>query len=210
MHSWQFLALPILVAASLNIPSSVAAQVHQYRNRASVPVWLLRLRPIQLRPVRGTMGLSGLRAACSSESARGSTVPATSTATLIIALIRITATLVRTRNAETSPSIISTETRCGMGAATPAAEVIARKRRQTQRFCRKRSLTCCPANRNAWPGALDAGVNHLRGIRVAQRLLPTGVGKQVFSLEAGYPHETLYLKGRGECRRRLVLVNDEL
>ena len=27
MHSWQFLALPILVAASLNIPSSVAAQV---------------------------------------------------------------------------------------------------------------------------------------------------------------------------------------
>jgi hypothetical protein len=82
--------------------------------------------PHTVAPRTGTRGPSGLRAVFSSEPALGSTVLTTSTATLITALIRITATLVHIRNAETSPSIISTETRCGMGAATPAVEAIAR------------------------------------------------------------------------------------
>src|SRR6267378_2831915 len=66
----------------------------------------------------GTTGPSGLTAACSSESALGSTAPTTSTATLITVSIRITATLVHIRNVETRPLITSTETRCVMGAAT--------------------------------------------------------------------------------------------
>src|SRR6266481_9234683 len=66
----------------------------------------------------GTTGPSGLTAACSSESALGSTAPTTSTATLITVSIRITATLVPIRNVETRPLITSTETRCVMGAAT--------------------------------------------------------------------------------------------
>jgi hypothetical protein len=59
----------------------------------------------------------------------------TSTATLIIASTRITAMLVLTRNVEKSPSIISTETRSGMGAATLWAEDIARSGVKTMRRC---------------------------------------------------------------------------
>ena len=86
-----------------------------------------------------------------------------------------------------------------MGAATPAAEAIARNGVKLKGF----------AGSGVSHAALDAGVNDLRSIRVAQRLLATGVGKQVFSLEADYSHETLYLKGRGECCKRLVLANDD-
>jgi hypothetical protein len=45
---------------------------------------------------------------------------------LITASIHVTATVVHFRDEETRPSITSTETRCVMGAATQAAEVIAR------------------------------------------------------------------------------------
>src|SRR6266403_4619298 len=69
----------------------------------------------------GTTGPSGLTAACSSESALGSTAPTTSTATLITVSIHIAATLVHIRTVETRPLITSTETRCVMGAATQAA-----------------------------------------------------------------------------------------
>jgi hypothetical protein len=44
-----------------------------------------------------------------------------------------------------------------MGAATPAVDVIARSGVKHKGFCRKRSLTCCRANRKAWLGALNAG-----------------------------------------------------
>jgi len=48
--------------------------------------------------------------------------PATSTATLITASIRITAMLVHIRTVETSPLITSTETKCVMDAATQGVE----------------------------------------------------------------------------------------
>src|SRR6202035_3257278 len=66
----------------------------------------------------GTTGPSGSAAACSWESALGSTAPTTSRATLITVSIHITATLVHIRTVETRPLITSTETRCVMGAAT--------------------------------------------------------------------------------------------
>src|SRR5258708_39274796 len=52
--------------------------------------------------------------------------PTTSTATWITASIHIMATVVHFRDVETKPSITSAETRCVMGTATQAAEVIAR------------------------------------------------------------------------------------
>src|ERR1700751_849149 len=69
---------------------------------------------------------SGSTAECSSASAPGSTARTASTATLIIASIRITATLVLIRNVEINPSITSTETRCGTDTATRWARAIAR------------------------------------------------------------------------------------
>jgi hypothetical protein len=50
--------------------------------------------------------------------------PTSSAATLITASIHITATLVHIPRLEKRPSIISTETKCVMDAATQAAEVM--------------------------------------------------------------------------------------
>src|SRR6267143_1183940 len=74
----------------------------------------------------GITGPSGSAAACSSEPALGSAAPATSTATLLTASIRITAMLVHIRTVETSPLITSTETKCVMDAATQGVEVTVR------------------------------------------------------------------------------------
>src|SRR5882762_8797719 len=88
----------------------------------------------------GTTGPSGLTAACSSESALGSTAPTTSTATLITVSIRITATLVHIRNVETRPLITSTEARCVIGAATQTEATQA----EISRSCRVRVVRSTP------------------------------------------------------------------
>ena len=96
-----------------------------------------------------------------------------------------------------------------MGAATPAGEAIARNGVKLKGFAGSVAPLAVGANGIAWPSALHAGMSHLPSIQAAQRLPPTGVGKQAVSFEAGYLHGTLYLKGRGESRKRLVPANDD-
>src|SRR6266481_5956073 len=74
----------------------------------------------------GTTGPSGSPAVSLLERDPGSMAPTISTATWITASIHIMATVVHFRDVETKPSITSAETRCVMGTATQAAEVIAR------------------------------------------------------------------------------------
>jgi len=52
MRYWKVLALPTMIAALLSVPRCAAAQVSVNIGPEPVlPVWLLRLRPIQLRPI---------------------------------------------------------------------------------------------------------------------------------------------------------------
>ena len=126
MHAWKFIALPILIAAGLSIPSSAAAQVSVNIGAEQVcPYGYYDVAPYNCAPY-GTMDPSGSPAVCSSEPAPGSTAPTTFTATSITASIHVTDTLVHIRNVETNPSITSAETKCVMDAVTRRVEATAR------------------------------------------------------------------------------------
>jgi len=103
MRYLKFLALPTLLAALLSIPSSAAPQVSvNIGAEPGCPYGYYDFAPYSCAPY-GTTGPSGSAAACSSEPALGSTVPTTSTATLITVSIHITATKVHIRTVETRP-----------------------------------------------------------------------------------------------------------
>ena len=118
MGYWKLLALPVLIAAVLIVPSSAGAQISVNIGPEPIACMAIMTLPRTIAPPMATMGPSGSPATCSSEPAHGSTVLMTFTAILITASIHIAATLAHVRIVETSPSITFTETRCVMGEAT--------------------------------------------------------------------------------------------
>jgi len=52
MRYWKFLALPALISFAEHPELCTGPGIHQYRSSAGVPVRLLRLRPVQLCPIR--------------------------------------------------------------------------------------------------------------------------------------------------------------
>ena len=53
MRHWKFFTLPVLIGVLLSIPRSAPGSgFRQYRSSAGLPLWLLRLCPVQLRSIR--------------------------------------------------------------------------------------------------------------------------------------------------------------
>ena len=96
MHSWKFLALPILIAALLSISSFAAAQVPNIGPVPVCPYGCYDFAPYNCAPYGS--GPSGSPAVCSSEPALGSMARTTPTATLITASTLIAAMLAHIRN----------------------------------------------------------------------------------------------------------------
>ena len=125
MYHWKFLALPALIAALLSVSSSAPAQISVNIGAAPVcPYGYFDYAPYNCAPY-GYYGPEWFTGGVFIGAGPWFHAPATSTAMLITASTRITATVVHFRDVETRLSITSTETRCVVAGATQAA-VIAR------------------------------------------------------------------------------------